>query len=117
MQIHQRINTSTPQNDFEKNLADELTRWSSDLAKVINKGIKFSDNFNAQLVSYTSHATPDTESSAAHTLGRVPSGYLVLYRSKAGVLYQGPSTGTAWTATAIYLKCNVASTAFSLLIF
>jgi hypothetical protein len=117
MQIEPFITTPKPPNEFDKHLADELNKYTRDLGKILNKGLKFVDNFNAQVKSLTSNATPDTEETVAHTLGRVPSGYLVLYRSKAGVLYQGPSTGTAWTATSIYVKSNVASTVYSILIF
>lgn len=117
MQLHPVINLSRPESEFDKNLADELTRYTRDLARILNKGLKFTDNFNAEVASLTSHAVADTEDTVAHTLGRVPTGYLVLHRSKAGVLYQGPATGTAWTATAIYVKSNVASTVYSILIF
>ena len=117
MQIPGRITTPDPQTDQERELQAALVRYSIELSKLLNNGLKFSDNFNAQIVSYTSHAVADTEDTIAHTLGRVPTGYLALHRSKAGTIYQGPATGTAWTATAIYVKSNVASTVFSLLIF
>lgn len=117
MQIPTRIKLGEPGNEFEKSLQEELIKYSIVLAKVLNDGIKFVDNFNAEIKSLTSDAVADTEETVAHTLGRIPSGYLVLHRSKAGILYQGPSTGTAWTATAIYVKSNVASTAYSILIF
>lgn len=72
------------------------------------------ENVAGQFQQFTSHATPDTEFAVAHTLGSVPVGYLLLWQSKAGQFYQGPSTGTAWTATNIYLKNTVASVTASI---
>lgn len=70
------------------------------------------ENISGQFQLFTSDATPDAENTIAHTIRSVPIGYLVLYQDKAGSLYQGPSTGTAWTSSAVYLKCDVASVTF-----
>ena len=117
MQVRSRLKLEKPESVFDKALEEELTSYVTDLSRLLNKGIKFAENLNAEIVSYTSNAVADTEDTINHTLGRVPSGYLALHRSKAGIIYQGPATGTAWTASAIYVKCNVASTVFSLMIF
>lgn len=106
-----------PESEFDKSIEEEFMRLGRQLEDILDKGIKFADNFNGQIKSHTSNAVANTEDTISHTLGRVPSGYLVLYQDKAGTLYQGPSTGTAWTASNLYLKCNVASVAFQLLIF
>lgn len=106
-----------PESEFDKNLIDFLTRYSMKVGELLNGGLKFTDNFNAAIVTFTSGAVADAEETVAHSLGRVPIGFLVLHREKAAILYQGPSTGTAWTATAIYVKSNVASTAYKILIF
>ncbi len=71
-------------------------------------------NFDAQWISFTSSATPDAENTVAHKLSRIPTGYLVGQRNKAGILYNGSTT---WTKANIYLKCNVASTAFRVLVW
>jgi hypothetical protein len=68
------------------------------------------DNIKGGWFSFTSHAVADTEFALVHNLGQVPIGVLdFCLKDKAGVLYQGP---TPWTTSTIYLRCNVASTAF-----
>ena len=79
------------------------------------------ENVAGEFATFTSHATPDTEFSATLTssgtfnndVGAIPKGYIILHQDLAGSLYQGPSTGTAWTKSTIYLKCDVASVTFS----
>jgi hypothetical protein len=73
----------------------------------------FGENLSGQFKSFTSHASPDTEFSVAHTLGVVPVGQIILYQDKVGSLYQGPTTGTNWTSSAVYYKCDVASVSFA----
>jgi hypothetical protein len=114
MQIRTRIDLTRPENDFEKNLEDELTRYTQDLARLLNTGLKFSENFNAQIKEYTTNGSADTEDTVSHTLGRAPTGFLILNRDKAGIVYD---SGTAWTASNLYLKCNVASVAVKIMIF
>lgn len=69
-------------------------------------------NISGQFQQFTTSATPDAENTIAHTVGSIPVGYIVLWQNKAGSLYQGPSTGTAWTSSNVYLKCDVASVTF-----
>lgn len=71
-------------------------------------------NIEGEWHTYTSNAVANTEDTLGHTIGAVPLGYIVVYQDKAGSLYQGPATGTAWTSSNIYLKCSVASVAFLL---
>jgi hypothetical protein len=58
--------------------------------------------------------TADTQFSVVHHLGRVPAGFLVTNASKAACVYK---SGTAWTVTTIYLKCNAANANIDLLIY
>jgi hypothetical protein len=67
------------------------------------------ENISGQFQDITSHASANTEFTVAHTLGAIPVGFIVLYQDKAGSLYQAPTTGTAWSKTAIYLKSDVSS--------
>lgn len=67
-----------------------------------------------QYQDVTTPGTANTEFTVNHGLGRVPVGYLVVGRDKAAIIY---NSTTAWTETAIYLKCNVATVAIRLLIF
>jgi hypothetical protein len=65
-------------------------------------------------VTVADSGTADVEFSGTHHLGRVPEGFLVTKINKAGVVYQGT---TAWTTTAVYLKCSVANAAVTLRVF
>ena len=67
-------------------------------------------------VSGTSAGTANTEFSVTHNLGRIPKGYVVMFGTIAGSFYQGPTTGTAWTTTQIFIKCSTASVGFMLYI-
>ena len=116
MQIRNRIKTTKPaeNNTFEKGLEQELMSFSLELAQIINKGLKFSDNFNAEIKTIADSGAANSENTVAHTLKRVPTGYLVLKINAAGVVYD---SGTVWTDTDIYLKCSVANAAITLLVF
>jgi hypothetical protein len=72
------------------------------------------ENMAGKFLTITTNVTPDTESTFTHGMGSIPVGYIVIWQSKAGSLYQGPTTGTKWTSSAISLKCSVASVQFSL---
>lgn len=97
---------------------DDMLRSSNDqdenLATILNKGISFADNFDAYFTTYTSNATPDTEDAVAHELGKIPTGFIVVGLDKGAVVYDGTTTDTK---TTIYLKCTVASTAVTILVF
>jgi len=69
---------------------------------------------DARYQVYTTNATPDTEDTIAHGLGRTPVGYVVVCKDKAGDVYKGT---TAWDGTNIYLKCSIASVAVTILVF
>jgi hypothetical protein len=71
-----------------------------------------------KVVSYTSSGTVDTATNATHDLGRVPTGYIVIQSSKAGIIYNGGASGAfSATTSTISLKCNVVSNVVSLLVF
>ncbi len=114
MQIQSKIRTGKPENDFDKNLEDELVRYSQSLAKLLNNGIKFADNFNMQIQSVTTDGVVGTETAVTHTLGRVPSDFFPGSQDKAGTIYKGT---TAWTSTSIYIRGSVASITAKLYIF
>lgn len=72
------------------------------------------ENIDGTFLQITTNGVANTESTFTHNMGSIPIGYIVLWQDKAGSLYQGPTTGTAWTSTAISLKCSVASVTFLL---
>lgn len=81
---------------------------------ILNRGIRFEDNVDSVYVEFTSNAAPNTQDTVAHTLGKVPTGFLVVNKDKAGDVYAG---GTTWTKNNLYLKTSVASVALKILVF
>lgn len=65
-------------------------------------------------ISGTTDGTPGTESSHAHTLGRVPRGILVLGKDKAAHIYDGSSANDA---SNVYVRSDVATVAFKAYVF
>ena len=114
MQIRRRVKTARPETEFDKNLEQELLSFSIELSNILNGGVNFPDNFDAEILSVADSGTANTEFTVSHTLKRVPIGFIVLNINKAGVVYD---SGTAWTTSAIYLKCSTANTVIKLLVF
>ena len=89
-------------------------RGGLDRANVQRRGLSYR-NIDWVPVAYASNAIANTEDTVTHNLGRIPIGYIVVDRDKAGVIYS--SNKGAWTTTTMRLKGNVASTATTLLVF
>lgn len=114
MQIRKRLKTTKPETDFDVSLEQELHSGWLELATLLNKGLSFIDNFNAVTVTVADTGVANTEFSFAHGLKRIPTGYLVIRRNKAGVVYD---SGTTWTVSTIYLKCSVANVSITVIVF
>jgi hypothetical protein len=114
MEIRRRIKTAKPETPFDISLEQELLSFTQELAQMLNGGLKFEDNFNGAIVSISDSGNADSENTVAHGLKRVPSGFKVININKAGVVYD---SGTAWTSTNIFVKCNVANCVIKLFIF
>jgi hypothetical protein len=114
MQIKKTIPMGTPESLFDKELQEAILSAWFELSSLLNGGLKFSDNFNAEILEISDSGVADSEITVAHTLKRTPTGFIVTYINKAGVVYV---SGTAWTATNIYLKCNVASCAIKVFVW
>lgn len=71
-------------------------------------------NIDGAWVLGTTNAAANTEKAFTHQLGRVPIGYQVFSKDKAGDFYDG---ATAWTDTTIYLKNSTASVTFKIMVF
>lgn len=71
-------------------------------------------NLSAVYCVFTSNGTANTEDTVAHTLGRIPTGYIVVDQDKAAIVYD---SATAHTTSTLYLKTNVATVAWKLLVF
>jgi hypothetical protein len=99
---------------FDKNLITELGGMALNLKAILDRGISMDDNVDIRSISVTSHATPGTEFSAVHTLGKVPSGYIVKGQTAAGSIYDGTTSNTAST---LYLKSDVGNVTFRILVY
>lgn len=88
-----------------------------DVAEAINGRINFGipaqnaqggiskQNIDGHWATAVSDATPDTEFAVTHNLNRVPVGFDIKRMDAACIVYD---SGTPWTATQIFVKCNVA---------
>ena len=90
------------QQDTWDNAKRFVARMFSTVASTLTQNLSFQDNFSAQSVSVSFTAT-NSEIGIDHTLGRVPSGFLVTLPSVAMSVYNGV---TGWTEKKIYLKSN-----------
>lgn len=99
---------------FDRDLVQELGAWALNLKALLSRGISIDDNVDCRRVSVTSHATPGTEFSVAHTLGKVPLGYIVAGQDGAGSVYDGATPNTSST---LYLKSDVGGKTFRLIVF
>lgn len=121
MSIYQKGNLPNTNIIDKKNfrkIDEDIFRFLSEqedrLDAVLNGGLGFSENFDAVIVSFTSSGTPNAENTVAHSLGKAPTGFIVLNKNKAAHVFDG---GTTWTADNIYLKVDVATTVVKILVF
>lgn len=92
------------------NFAMMLRKLYEQLARIVNGQISFGpgtgfDNIAGVWASVADTGLADTNFSITHNLGYIPSGWILMNQSIAGVLYKG---SVAWTTTTMSLKCNVA---------
>lgn len=99
-------------NKFQTDLVDRLLRYTLKIGDILNKGIRAADNWDAQTISATL-ATADTEQAVAHTLKRIPLGYIVLSMDKVATIYDGT---TAWTNTNIYIRSSADATTVKIIL-
>lgn len=99
---------------FDIDLTKVIQDMNSSISTMFDKGVGITDNLDCEIVPYTSNAVANTEDAVAHSLKRVPVGFIVVDIDKAGVVYRGP---TAFTASNVYLKCSTASTALKVLLY
>ena len=94
---------------------DNLTNWTTKIARALSRNITSGatmsnqdDDINTDTwkAQGTTPGAANTEFAVKHGLGRVPNGFRVWSVNAAAIIYQST---TPWTATTIYLKCNVAS--------
>lgn len=78
-----------------------------------------SRSFVASFIGIGAPAPTNTEFSVAHALGgedkpTAPRGWMVIRRNAAATLYE---SGTTWTTTTAYFKCDTALARFTVLFF
>lgn len=110
------ISSISHEIDFEQG----TKKYVENLAKVL-RNISFgtgntdqAKNIDVAHVSGVTDPIANTNKEFDHSLGRVPTGYLVAGLDGAGIIYNG---STAWTSTKISLRCNAASVTFRILVF
>jgi hypothetical protein len=95
---------------------EDLRRWSAqmfkDIGSAINGQIAFGENIQSTRASATFTAA-NTEVRVSHSLGRVPSGYIVISSSANISVFNG---GSANTETDLYVQASGAGTVTLLVI-
>jgi hypothetical protein len=80
-------------------------------------GSLVSDNISGGFGTIPDSGLVDTEFAVTHNLNRIPIGFHVINQNKAGSFYGTPTSGTPWTTTQIFLKCNAANVEATFFIF
>jgi hypothetical protein len=109
-----KISNKMDTDGYKKDLDADITN----LFLALQGRVRFGDgvngargeNISGEFITFTT-STANTEVTVPHTIGAVPVGRIVLAQDKAGALYSGT---TAWTDTAVYVKCDVASVTFKI---
>ncbi len=95
-------------SDFSKiKTSEEFQRFVSiylaELGGVVNGKLEFQENIKSQVVR-VSFSAGATDLAVPHSLGRIPTGYMVTRLDSGGVgIYDGDQ---AWTDTTIYLRAS-----------
>ena len=94
-------------------LNDTLNQISKVLNNIEFGGVGTNENVSCVLKTATTPSPSATEFSITHDLGRIPVGFIVVNKDKYCDVM---TSGTAWTTSLIYLKCNAATAAITVLI-
>jgi hypothetical protein len=73
-------------------------------------------NLDGQTLTFTTPAVANTVFEIPHGLGRIPTGWLEVYRDRAAQLYDG-SNKLSWTEGSIFWACNTASAVITVIVF
>jgi len=74
------------------------------------------ENIDGQFIIFTS-AGAGVETTIPHSLGRIPSGYIIVLQNKGGAGLWHETTDTPWTTSNLYLKSDAATTTYTIFIF
>jgi len=95
------------------------TRKLADQAVTYGTSVHYTkcEKLDAAFLVFTTNAVADRETGPVkHPLGRTPTGYQLIWRNKAGVLYRGTAS-TAWTSANFYIHCNAPSMTVHVIVF
>lgn len=102
--------TSGIQDVATKKWADRIVRFLDETFRKV-ASIPFN---RSESLDVTDTGNADVEFSVAHHLGRVPSGFILTKSNAAACVYD---SGTTWTTTVVYLKCNADNVAITISLF
>lgn len=92
-------------------IIEALNRRAIDTQDGLNGQLTFgdgtlTDNLAGVWVTYTTHATPGSESTVVHNLGIIPAGFILMVPPTAGVINNG---ATPWNTLNLYLTATSAN--------
>lgn len=93
-----------------KTWAEQLTGFLDETFRKI-AGIPFNQS---EKLATADTGNADTEFSETHHLGRTPVGFILTKSDAACAVYD---SGTTWTTSTIYLKCDTANVAIEIYVF
>jgi len=104
-------------DDTSKEQFVKVRRWAEKLTHFLDETFRkvSSIPFNqSESLTVADSGSANTEFSLTHYLGRTPAGFIVTKSDKACSVYD---SGTTWTTTTLYLKCDAANTALTIAVF
>lgn len=105
------------EDPYIKEQFNHVKQWADKLQEMLDSTFrKIADIPYNQSESLTvaDSGNADTEFSTTHHLGRTPAGFIVTKSDAACSVYD---SGTTWTTTTIYLKCDAANVAMTITVF
>ena len=102
--------TAPPETPGVARFAKLLRRLYEQLVRIVNGQLSFGngitpDNIAGVWAAIADTGLANTDFTFTHNLLYIPTGFIVVNQSLAGVIYQG---SVAWSKTTITLRCSVA---------
>ena len=97
-------------NNYERVLdrMHDILNGSVNQGQFVN-GVAIQGNTDNAHAAATSPGVANTDFPVTHNLGRIPTGFLVVYKAASCDVYAG---ATAWTTTQIFLRCTAINVPF-----
>ena len=102
--------TTPPETPGVSRFAKMIRRLYEQLVRIVNGQLSFGngitpDNIAGVWAAIADTGLANTDFTFTHNLLYIPTGFIVVNQSLAGVIYQG---SVAWSKTTITLRCSVA---------